>query len=66
MFLYVHRNRLGKKSPPMAEPMILVLPLRSTESAFPRHCEVGGASLTLAYIVQDVAQDPEDGSPDKI
>lgn len=50
----------------MAEPRILVFPFRSTESAFPRHCERGGASLTVAYIVQDVAQDPEDGSPDKI
>lgn len=49
----------------MAEHRILALPFRSPESAFPRHCEGAGASLTLAYIVQDVAQDQEDGPSDK-
>lgn len=68
MFLYIHRNFLKKKKdvhPPMAEPRILALPFRTPESAFPRYCEGAGVSLTLVYVVQDVAQDPEDGPPDK-
>lgn len=50
----------------MAEPRILVLPFWSLESAFSRHWEEAGASLTLACITQDIVRDSEDAPPDKI
>lgn len=45
----------------MSERRILVLPFWSLESAFPWHWEEAGASLTLACITQDVAEDSENG-----